>query len=181
MQNKPNFRDTQMNVYPLLTMAYENKFNWTLGQNKPNSNPIKPNFRKAKMNVNSLITKDYRKKDDFAVQQNKPNSNPISVKPKMNVNIFGTKDYENETTLRPQKNKPNSNPISKQLVGARPRWPESAKMAQIVANRGFITVQAESIKKPLKKHNLLNIKMLSCSHRPIPTTGTSFAHLEYMR
>jgi hypothetical protein len=28
-------------------MAYENKSNWTLGENKPNSNPIKPNFFKS--------------------------------------------------------------------------------------------------------------------------------------
>jgi len=55
-------------------MNYENKSNWTLGENKPNSNPIKPNFRKAKMNVNSLITKGYIKNDDFAVRKNKPNS-----------------------------------------------------------------------------------------------------------
>ncbi len=67
--------------------------------------------------------------------------------------------------------------MSKQLVGAKPRWPESAKMAQIVANRGVITVQAESIKKLLKKPNLLTIKMLSSSHQPILATGTSFAHL----
>ncbi len=77
MQNKPNFQKSQMNVNLYNTTAYENKRNWTLGQSKPNSNPIKPNCRKAQMNVNSLITKDYRKKDDFAVQKNKPNSNPI--------------------------------------------------------------------------------------------------------
>ena len=62
-----------MNVSFFYTKDYENKSDWTLGQNKPNSNPIKPNFRKAKMNVNSLITKDYRKKDDFLVRINKPN------------------------------------------------------------------------------------------------------------
>ncbi len=73
MQNKPNFRKSQMNVNPYNTMNYENKSNWTLGQNKPNSNPIKPNLQKAKMNVNSIITKDYRKKDDFEVRINKPN------------------------------------------------------------------------------------------------------------
>ncbi len=73
MQNKPNFQDTQMNVYLYNTTDYENKSNWTLGQNKPNSNPIKPNFQKAKMNINSIITKDYRKKDDFVVRINKPN------------------------------------------------------------------------------------------------------------
>ncbi|MFB0554353.1 MAG: hypothetical protein ACETWQ_13690 [Phycisphaerae bacterium] len=80
MQNKPNLvrRRRIANVYD--TMAYENKHNWTLGQNKPNSNPNKPNLRKAQMNVNSLITKGYRKKDDFAVRKNKPNSNPISEK-----------------------------------------------------------------------------------------------------
>ena len=29
-----------MNVTSLITVAYENKSNWTLGKNKPNSNPI---------------------------------------------------------------------------------------------------------------------------------------------
>jgi len=82
MQNKPNLLDAQMNVISILTTDYENKYNWTLGENKPNSNPIKPNFRKVQMNVNSLIIKDYRKKDDFAVRKNKPNSNPISEKQK---------------------------------------------------------------------------------------------------
>jgi hypothetical protein len=66
-----------MNVNPYNTMYYENKSNWTLGQNKPNSNPISS---KAKMNVNSIITKDYRKKDDFAVRINKAKTNPISPK-----------------------------------------------------------------------------------------------------
>jgi len=71
MQNKPNLQDTQMNVNPYNRTDYENKRNWTLGQNKPNSNPIKPNFQKAKMNVNLTLTKDYRKKDDFTVRINK--------------------------------------------------------------------------------------------------------------
>ncbi len=66
-----------MNVSIFSQMAYENIANWTLGKNKPNSNPIKANFRKAQMNINSLITKDYRKKDDFAVRKNKANSKPI--------------------------------------------------------------------------------------------------------
>ncbi len=73
MQNKPNFRKSQMNVSIFSKKAYENKSNWTLGQNKPNSNPIKPNLRKAQMNVNLTLTKDYRKNDDFVVRINKPN------------------------------------------------------------------------------------------------------------
>jgi len=101
-----------MNLNFYITRIYENKSNWTLGENKPNSNPIKPNCRKAKMNVNLTLTKDYRKYDDFAVRKNKPNSNPISVKPKMSVNLYFIEDYENKTAFRPQKNKPNSNPIS---------------------------------------------------------------------
>ena len=62
-----------MNVSIFSTKDYENKSNWTLGENKPNSNPIKPNLRKAKMNVNLTLTKVYRKKDDFVVRINKPN------------------------------------------------------------------------------------------------------------
>ena len=81
MQNEPNFRKSQMNVNPYNTTNYENIANWTLGENEPNTNPIKANFRKAKMNVNSILTKDYSKKDDFAVQKNEPNSKPISEKP----------------------------------------------------------------------------------------------------
>ncbi len=106
MQNKPNSRKSQMNVNIYNITDYENISDWTLGQNKPNSNPIKPNSRKAKMNVNSSITKDYIKYDDFAVRKNKPNSNPISERHKMNVNLYVIEDYENETTFRPEKNKP---------------------------------------------------------------------------
>ncbi len=73
MQNKPNFRKSQMNLKLCKQMAYEYKHDWTIGQSKPNSNPIKPNFRKAKMNANLTLTKDYRKNDDFVVRINKPN------------------------------------------------------------------------------------------------------------
>ncbi len=64
-------KSNDVNLYN--TRDYERKCNWTLGENKPNSNPNKPNLRKAKMNVNSFITKYYRKKDDFVVRINKAN------------------------------------------------------------------------------------------------------------
>ena len=73
LTNKPNFRKSQMNANLYNTTDYERKRDWTLGENKPNSNPIKPNLKRAKMNINSIITKDYRKKDDFEVRINKPN------------------------------------------------------------------------------------------------------------
>jgi len=47
MQNKPNFQKSQMNVSILLQMDYENKRNWTFGESKPNSNPIKANFERG--------------------------------------------------------------------------------------------------------------------------------------
>ncbi len=106
MQNKPNFQKSQKNVNLYNTTDYERKRNWTLGENKPNSNPIKANLKRAKMNINSITTKDYRKKDDFVVRINKANSNPISVKPKMNVNAFLQKDYENEPPSGPKKTNP---------------------------------------------------------------------------
>ena len=43
-------------------MDYENKCDWTIGQNKPNSNPIKPNFKKAKMNISYVKTTNYEQK-----------------------------------------------------------------------------------------------------------------------
>jgi len=39
-QNKANLLDAQMNVTSILTKDYENVPDWTLGENKPNSNPI---------------------------------------------------------------------------------------------------------------------------------------------
>ncbi len=106
MQNKPNLVRRRRIASSVYTKDYENKWQWKVRKNKPNSNPIKPNLQKAKMNINSIIAKDYRKKDDFEVRINKPNSNPISEKPKIDVNLYILKDYENKTALRPQKNKP---------------------------------------------------------------------------
>ena len=51
-----------MNVNKVITKEYENKPNWTLGENEPKTNPIKPNFKKAKMNVTSILTVGYENK-----------------------------------------------------------------------------------------------------------------------
>jgi len=103
MQNKPNFQKSQMNVIIYLQTAYENKSDWTLGQNKPNSNPIKSNLRKAKMNVNLTLTKDYRKKDDFVVRINKPNFFKCQNERKLNFN----KGLQKKRLFSSPKNKPN--------------------------------------------------------------------------
>ncbi len=82
MQNKPNFRKSQMNVNLYNITDYENKSDWTIGQSKPNSNPIKPNLRKAKMNVNLTLTKDYRKNDCFLSQKTNPIQTQFLQRPK---------------------------------------------------------------------------------------------------
>jgi hypothetical protein len=73
-----------MNVSIFSKMVYENKSDWTLGKNKPNSNPIqsqskpiKPNLPDAQMSVNSILTKEYERNDIFAVSENKAKTNPI--------------------------------------------------------------------------------------------------------
>jgi len=91
-----------MNVSIFSQMAYENKHDWTLGQNKPNSNPIKPNLRKAKMNVNLYFIEDYRKKDDFLVRINKPNFRNVQNERKLNFN----KGLQKKRLFSRPKNKP---------------------------------------------------------------------------
>ena len=96
-----------MNVNPYNTTDYENIANWTLGENKPNSNPIKPNLKRAKMNVNLTLTKVYRKKDDFLVRINKPNFRNGQNERKLNF----IKGLQKKRLFSNPKNKPNSNPI----------------------------------------------------------------------
>jgi len=59
MQNKANFRKSQMDVSPLVIKDYAKISDWTPGENKPNSNPIKPNFKIGKMDISIATIKDY--------------------------------------------------------------------------------------------------------------------------
>ncbi len=62
MQNKANFRKSQINVNKVLTKDYEKMDTWWSGKNEPKTNPNEPKFKKAKMNVTSYITVDYENK-----------------------------------------------------------------------------------------------------------------------
>jgi len=68
MQNKPKVKIGKMNVTSFITMAYENKSNWTLGEsgkNKAKQTQTKPNKAKVKigkMNVTSFITMNYEQR-----------------------------------------------------------------------------------------------------------------------
>jgi len=86
MQNKPNLQKSQMNANLYNTRDYERKRDWTLGENKPNSNPIKACPERIeftlsviegngpileRMNVNFCATGYYESKPTFAA--NNPN------------------------------------------------------------------------------------------------------------
>jgi len=86
MQNKANFQKSQMNVTSLITVDYENKSNWTLGENKPNSNPIRTQSKPIKPKTKPKRT------------QNKPNSNPIRTQ---------SKPIKPKTKPKRTQNKPN--------------------------------------------------------------------------
>ncbi|MGB2809448.1 MAG: hypothetical protein WBC22_17030 [Sedimentisphaerales bacterium] len=45
MQNKPNFRKSQMNVNKVLTKAYDKMDTWSIGKNKANTKPIQTQFK----------------------------------------------------------------------------------------------------------------------------------------
>ena len=108
MQNKPNFRKSQMNANIYYIKAYNNETAFRRRKNKPNSNPIKPNLRKAKMNVNLYVIDDYRKKDDFSVRINKANFQNAKNERKLNFN----KGLHKKRLFSRPKNKPKTNPIS---------------------------------------------------------------------
>jgi len=68
----------QMYVSNFLKMTYENKSNWTLGENKPNSNPIKANLRK---NECKLLCCKFKLFLLQLRQQNKTNAVSIERRP----------------------------------------------------------------------------------------------------
>ncbi len=94
---------SQMNVNTYNKTDYENKSNWTIGQNKPNSNPI---AERVKLMQSLYLQRIMNKNAAKGYEKTKPKQTQFQKEPKMNANVFITKDYENETALRPQKNKP---------------------------------------------------------------------------
>jgi len=77
MQNKPNFRKAKMDVNIYYTNGYENKSDWTLGENKPNQTQFKPKtnpiFKIPKMSVSDIITRNYKNLSCWRGRKNKPN------------------------------------------------------------------------------------------------------------
>ena len=103
MQNKPNFPDAQMNLSPNITKDYENGSNTTLGENKPNSNPIR---QEPKINVNSVATKDYQNIYPYGAPRNKAKTNPICEKARSERNRLFHKALRKSAPRSVPKNKP---------------------------------------------------------------------------
>ncbi len=99
MQNKPNFKDAQMNVSNIITMNYKNFIPLAGYKNKPNSNPIKPCPERT-----------------CPEQGRRSRMGQFRQRPKMNVNLYVIEDYDNDTTLRHKK----TNPKQTQF----PKWPK---------------------------------------------------------
>ena len=79
MRNKPNLPKAQMNLTSLIKVDYENIANCKLGENKPNTGPIKPNLLNAQMNVNKVLTKHYENVRLHGREKNKPNQTQSEI------------------------------------------------------------------------------------------------------
>ena len=54
MQNEPNFQKSQVNVNLYIATDYENKSNWTLGENEPNQSQNEPNSNPIQTQSNPI-------------------------------------------------------------------------------------------------------------------------------
>jgi len=79
MQNKPNFQKSQMNVSFFYTTDYENKSNWTLGENKPNSNPIS---KRVKLIQSLYLQRIMKKNADKGYEKTNPKQSQFPKWPK---------------------------------------------------------------------------------------------------
>ncbi len=141
MQNKPNFRQSQMNVNLTLTKDYRKNDDFTVRINKPNPQNAK-NERKLicyrglwKWNHPQAQKKQTQNKPNQTQFPKSPNERKLNFnkglqkkrcflspkkqtqftkRPKMNINLYVIEDYKNETAFRPKKQtqfKPNFPPI----------------------------------------------------------------------
>jgi hypothetical protein len=82
MQNKANFRKSQMNVNKVLTRNYEKRTLGQSGKNKANSKPNKANFKKAQMSATTFLAKDYENILNWVICENKANIKPKQTQSK---------------------------------------------------------------------------------------------------
>ncbi len=109
-------------------MDYENKSNWTLGQSKPNSNPIS---ERVKLMQSVYLQRIMKKNAALGYEKTKPKQTQFLQRPKMNINIYYTKVYDNVTAFRLQKNKPKqTQSLVKDLIALVSAWMFISKTAK---------------------------------------------------
>jgi len=84
MQNKANFRKSQVNVRPLVIMNYERKSDWTPGENKPNSKPIQtqsnPIAERVKLMQSVYLQRNMKKNAAKGYEKTKPKQTQFKAK-----------------------------------------------------------------------------------------------------
>jgi len=72
-----------MYVSNFLTRYYENKSNWTLGENKPNSNPIQTQFaERVKLMQSMYLQRITKKNADMGYEKTNPIQTQFLQRPK---------------------------------------------------------------------------------------------------
>jgi hypothetical protein len=79
--NKPNFRKSQMNVSKVITTDYDNMDTWSIGKNKPNSNPIQTQSNPIKAQKMQKQTQFKPKQTQFQRTNFKGMNNQSSIEP----------------------------------------------------------------------------------------------------
>jgi len=69
MQNKPNFRKSQMNVSFFYTKYYENISDWTLGENKPKQSQF---AKRVKLMQSLYLQRIMKFNTDMGSEKTKP-------------------------------------------------------------------------------------------------------------
>jgi hypothetical protein len=113
MQNKANFRKSQMNVNNVLTKDYEKKTLGERGKKQSQTKPIKANLQNAQMNVNVFPTKSYENKPPIWALKKQ---SQFSLTTKNNANLFAKKDYERNVILSSDKTNPNKPNLSRRSL-----------------------------------------------------------------
>ena len=102
-----------MNVNSLLTTDYENKSNWTLGENKPNSNPI---AERAKLMHSLYLQRIMKKNAAKGYEKTKPIQTQFFQRVKLMQSLYLQRIMKINADMGSEKtnpNKPNFPPILK--------------------------------------------------------------------
>ena len=107
LQNKANFRKTQMNVNKVLTMDYAKKTLGERGKKQSQTNPNKAKFKKAKMNVTSILTVGYENKSPIRApkKQSQISKRQKTIQPSLLQRIMKISELSASDKTNP--NKPN--------------------------------------------------------------------------